>query len=78
MAHHVLWACLCQWHHGMGCRDHLRNVWLCVQTIGYARLLEALGLSNIRELEDLLITDAFHSGIIAGKLDQHQQCLQVR
>lgn len=54
------------------------HAWLHVQTIGYARLLEALGLGNIRELEDLLITDAFHSGIIAGKLDQHQQCLQVR
>ena len=36
-----------------------------------------MGLANIRELEDLLITDCFHSGIIKGKLDQKQQCLEV-
>ena len=48
------------------------------QTIGYAELLAALGLGNIRELEDLLITDCFHSGIVSGRLDQRQQCLQVR
>lgn len=48
-----------------------------MQSIAYEELLAALDLSNIRELEDLLITDCFHSGIIKGKLDQRAQCLHV-
>ena len=47
------------------------------QMIGYAELQSALGLSGIRPLEDLLISDCFYSGIIAGKLDQRAQCVQV-
>ena len=34
-------------------------------------------LSN-RELEDLLISDCFYTGLIKGKLDQRQRCLQVQ
>lgn len=48
-----------------------------VQSIPYTELLTQLDLVNIRELEDLLITDCFHSGIIKGKLDQQRQCLEV-
>ena len=48
-----------------------------MQSIAYGELLQQLELGNIRELEDLLITDCFHSGIIKGKLDQRAQRLQI-
>ncbi|BDA49446.1 COP9 signalosome complex subunit 7a [Coccomyxa sp. Obi] len=47
------------------------------KSIAYGELLQQLELGNIRELEDLLITDCFHSGIIKGKLDQRAQRLQI-
>lgn len=49
----------------------------CAQSIAYGELLQQLELGNIRELEDLLITDCFHSGIVKGKLDQRAQRLTV-
>ena len=39
--------------------------------------MQQLGIANIRELEDLLITDCFHQGIISGRLDQRQKCVEV-
>jgi hypothetical protein len=50
----------------------------CVdQVIPYAELMAALDIANIRELEDLLITECFYSGLVTGKLDQARQCLRV-
>jgi len=48
-----------------------------VQTITYSELTEQLGISSVRELEDLIITECFYKGIINGKLDQQRRCLQV-
>ena len=45
--------------------------------IPYADLMAALDIANIRELEDLLISECFYSGLVTGKLDQRRQCLRV-
>ena len=47
------------------------------QSIPYEELMQQLGIANIRELEDLLITDCFHQGIITGRLDQRQKRVEV-
>ena len=49
----------------------------CLQTLAYEELQRDLGLRNVRELEDFLITDCFYTGIVRGKLDQRQRCLHV-
>ena len=49
-----------------------------LQTIAYADLIQQLEVSNLRTLEDLLITECFYAGIIKGKLDQQQRCLHVQ
>ena len=49
----------------------------CPQTLAYEELQRELGLRNVRELEDFLITDCFYTGIVRGKLDQRQRCLHV-
>ncbi len=49
-----------------------------VQTLIYSELTAQLGISSIRELEDLIITECFYKGIITGKLDQQRRCLQVQ
>lgn len=43
------------------------------QTLPYSRLMGELGVGNIRELEDLVITDCFYCGLLRGKLDQERQ-----
>ena len=48
-----------------------------MQTLSYKRLMSELDIGNIRELEDLLISECFYAGIIHGKLDQREQVLQV-
>ena len=48
-----------------------------MQTIAYEELTAQLGISSIRQLEDLIITEGFYKGIITGKLDQQRKCLQV-
>lgn len=42
----------------------------------YSDLLSALEISNIRELEDLII-DAIYLDILRGKLDQKEQQFEV-
>lgn len=42
----------------------------------YAVLLSALGLTNVRQLEDLII-EAIYADILQGKLDQKNQTLEV-
>jgi hypothetical protein len=49
-----------------------------MQTISYGDLMAALEISNVRELEDLLISDCFYPGIVKGKLDQRQRSLHVQ
>jgi len=44
--------------------------------IPYTRLLDELGISNVRELEDVII-EAIYADIIRGKLDQKNSQLEV-
>ena len=53
------------------------TVLLLTQNITYNELIAQLGVSSIRELEDLIITECFYNGIVSGKLDQQKRCLQV-
>jgi COP9 signalosome complex subunit 7 len=39
--------------------------------------MAALDISNVRQLEDLLITHCFYTGLIKGRLDQKGRCLHV-
>jgi hypothetical protein len=39
--------------------------------VPYATLQAQLGVSNVRELEDLII-DTVYAGILEGRLDQHK------
>ena len=55
----------------------LYSILLSMQEIPYADLMASLDIANIRELEDLLITECFYSGLVTGKLDQRRQCLRV-
>ncbi|DBA97441.1 hypothetical protein WJX77_005637 [Trebouxia sp. C0004] len=47
------------------------------KALTYSELTAQLGISSVRELEDLIITECFYKGIITGKLDQQRRCLQV-
>ena len=62
-------------------QQQLKHIWLSlchpVQTIAYSQLTSQLGISSVRELEDLIITECFYKGIISGKLDQQRRCLQA-
>lgn len=48
-----------------------------MQKISYAKLMSQLEISNVRELEDLVISECFYPGLLKGKLDQRQRCLHV-
>ncbi|GAB4817609.1 hypothetical protein N2152v2_004655 [Parachlorella kessleri] len=48
-----------------------------VRTLPYEQLMGRLDVSSVRELEDLLITDCFYSGLLRGKLDQERKSLQI-
>lgn len=41
-----------------------------LQNVPYDHLMQQLSVSNVRELEDLLISDCFYPKLISGKLDQ--------
>ena len=58
-------------------KQRVLSVNLLMQTITYSELTAQLGISSVRELEDLIITECFYKGIITGKLDQQRRCLQV-
>jgi len=47
------------------------------KVLPYDLLMSQLEVTNVRELEDLLINDCMYTGIIRGKLDQQQHCLEV-
>lgn len=48
-----------------------------MQEIPYAVLMAQLDIQNVRELEDLLISECYYPGLLKGKLDQKQGCLHV-
>jgi len=50
----------------------------CAQSLPYELLMRQLDISNVRELEDLLINDCMYAGIAKGKLDQQRRCFEVR
>lgn len=58
--------------------QHLTIVAMAVTSkrLPYDELLEALGLQNVRDLEDLII-DAIYADIVHGKLDQRKRHLEV-
>ncbi|EGF83369.1 hypothetical protein BATDEDRAFT_34145 [Batrachochytrium dendrobatidis JAM81] len=58
--------------------QHLTIATLSSQSrnLKYDQLLVALGMSNVRELEDLII-DAIYQNVISGKLDQKKSILSV-
>ncbi|KAH9543938.1 hypothetical protein CY35_13G091800 [Sphagnum magellanicum] len=47
------------------------------KVLPYDLLMQQLNISNVRELEDLLINDCMYSGIVRGKLDQRRRCFEV-
>jgi len=44
----------------------------------YYLLMQELEISNVRELEDLLINDCMYAGVVRGKLDQRRRCFEVQ
>ncbi|KAJ7544077.1 hypothetical protein O6H91_09G063900 [Diphasiastrum complanatum] len=48
------------------------------KVLPYDLLMQQLDVSNVRELEDLLINDCMYSGIVRGKLDQCRRCFEVQ
>lgn len=47
------------------------------KVLSYDLLMAQLDVSNVRELEDLLINDCMYTGIVRGKLDQKQRSFEV-
>eukprot|EP00803_Ostreobium_quekettii_P009641 evm.model.scf_1199.1 EVM.evm.TU.scf_1199.1 scf_1199:29360-36037(+) len=47
------------------------------KVLPYSELMQELEIPNVRQLEDLLITDCFYQDLINGKLDQSKRCLIV-
>lgn len=45
--------------------------------VSYASLQEELGVTNVRELEDLVI-ESIYAGLLEGRLDQHAGILNVK
>eukprot|EP00475_Leptophrys_vorax_P000802 TRINITY_DN10438_c0_g1_i1.p1 TRINITY_DN10438_c0_g1~~TRINITY_DN10438_c0_g1_i1.p1 ORF type:complete len:264 (+),score=3.70 TRINITY_DN10438_c0_g1_i1:224-1015(+) len=48
------------------------------KVLPYSLLMEQLDISNVRELEDLLINDCMYAGILKGRLDQRSRCVEVQ
>jgi COP9 signalosome complex subunit 7 len=48
------------------------------KVLPYDLLMQQLDISNVRELEDLLINDCMYTGIVRGKLDQRRRCFEVQ
>mmetsp|Transcript_15231 Transcript_15231/g.38744 ORF Transcript_15231/g.38744 Transcript_15231/m.38744 type:complete len:257 (+) Transcript_15231:153-923(+) len=48
-----------------------------MKVVPYGHLMAQVDISNVRELEDLLINECFYSHLIKGKLDQCERCLHV-
>eukprot|EP00850_Spirogloea_muscicola_P011006 SM000066S20481 [mRNA] locus=s66:533759:536342:- [translate_table: standard] len=47
------------------------------KVLPYDLLMAQLDITNVRELEDMLINDCMYAGIIRGKLDQQRRCLEL-
>ncbi|KAH1156103.1 hypothetical protein AAZX31_18G232300 [Glycine max] len=48
------------------------------KVLPYNQLMQELDMTNVRELEDFLISECMYSGIVRGKLDHLRQCFQVQ
>lgn len=48
------------------------------KVVPYDVLMAELHVTNVRELEDLLINDCMYAGIVRGKLDQRRRCFEVQ
>ncbi|MCO5558903.1 hypothetical protein L7F22_012493 [Adiantum nelumboides] len=48
-----------------------------MKVLPYDLLMKQLDISNVRELEDMLINDCMYAGIVKGKLDQRRRCFEV-
>lgn len=48
------------------------------KVLPYYLLMQELEISNVRELEDLLINDCMYAGVVRGKLDQRRRCFEVQ
>mmetsp|Transcript_34671 Transcript_34671/g.58253 ORF Transcript_34671/g.58253 Transcript_34671/m.58253 type:complete len:255 (+) Transcript_34671:222-986(+) len=47
------------------------------KVMSYDLLMTNIDVTNVRQLEDFLINDCMYTGVILGKLDQQQRCLEV-
>ncbi|XP_042399161.1 COP9 signalosome complex subunit 7-like isoform X1 [Zingiber officinale] len=48
------------------------------KVLPYDQLMEELDVSNVRELEDFLISECMYAGIARGKLDHLRRCFEVQ
>lgn len=48
------------------------------KVLPYDTLMQELDVTNVRELEDFLINNCMHVGIVRGKLDQLRRCFEVQ
>ncbi|KAH7285508.1 hypothetical protein KP509_33G031300 [Ceratopteris richardii] len=49
-----------------------------MKVLPYDLLMKQLDISNVRQLEDMLINDCMYAGIVKGKLDQRRRCFEVQ
>lgn len=45
--------------------------------IPYSVLMSELDISSVRELEDFIIAECFYGGVLQGRMDQKERCMQV-
>ena len=50
--------------------------WSLLQVLAYSLLMSELGISTVRELEDLVI-EGISAGVVQGKLDQKSSHFEV-
>lgn len=50
--------------------------WSLLQVLAYSLLMAELGISTVRELEDLVI-EGISAGVVQGKLDQKSSHFEV-
>ncbi|XP_074326085.1 COP9 signalosome complex subunit 7 isoform X1 [Apium graveolens] len=48
------------------------------KVLPYDLLMQELDVTNVRELEDFLISECMYVGIVRGKLDQLRRCFEVQ
>ncbi|XP_039070288.1 COP9 signalosome complex subunit 7-like isoform X2 [Hibiscus syriacus] len=48
------------------------------KVLPYEQLMLELDITNVRELEDFIISECIYAGIVRGKLDQMRRCFEVQ